>query len=165
MNEPKTSELARAVQDVTERAQIIIREEIELATAEMTTKAKKLAVGAAAGAAAGVFFLFGLIYLLHGFAWLLNSFIDSAFWGFFIVAAILFIIGAIAGFLAAKWLRTGAPTPDMAIDEAHRIRATLTGERGGQLEAAAARAEAGQTVEEVAAARRADPAAPKEGDS
>jgi uncharacterized membrane protein YqjE len=155
-----------SVGEISEKASLLIREEIELAKAEITEKVTKLLKGAAVGIAAGVFAIFGLVYLLHGFSWLLNSFIGTAYWGFFIVAALLFILGAIAGFLAAKWLRTGAPTPDMAIDEAHRIRATLTGERGGQLEAAAARAEAGQTVEEVAAARRSDPAAaPKAEDS
>ena len=158
--------IGASVSEISEKASLLIREEIELAKAEVTQKVTTLLKGAGVAAAAGVFAIFGLVYLLHGFAWLLNeTLLDSFFWGFFVVAALLFILGGIAGFLAAKWLRTGPPTPDMAIDEAQRIRATLTGERGGQLEAAAARAEAGQTVEEVEAARQADAAAQREGGS
>ncbi len=133
-DQPKTSELARAVQDVTERAQIIIREEIELATAEMTTKAKKLAVGAAAGAAAGVFFLFGLIYLLHAAAygiWNLLNFEGDDIWaGYLIVAGIIFLLGIVAGLVAARLFKKGAPpTPQMAIEEAQLIRQTVSGDK------------------------------------
>ena len=137
-DQPKTSELARAVQDVTERAQIIIREEIELATAEITTKAKKLAVGAAAGAAAGVFFLFGLIYLLHGASWFAYDMTrgipdegaDNFWLGFFIVTAVIFLIGVIAGVLALRFFKKGAPpTPKMAIEEAQLIRQTVSGDQ------------------------------------
>ena len=142
--------IAAAVTEISERASLLVREEIELAKAEVTEKVTKLVKGAVVAVVAGVFAVFGVVYLLHGFAWLLNqALFDSFFWGFFVVAGLLFVAGAGAGFLAARWLRTGAPTPDMAIDEAQRIRATLTGERGGQLEAVAARAEAGRTAEEV----------------
>ena len=64
------------------------------------------------------------------------------------------MLGGIAGFVAARWLRSGAPpTPEMAIDEAQRIRATLTGESGAQLDAAAARADAGMSPDEVERSR------------
>ena len=138
-DQPQTSELARAVQDVTERAQIIIREEIELATAEITTKATKLAKGAAIGAAAGVFFLFGLIYFLHGMSWFaFDMFRDIGdeeaadnFWlGFFAVAGLIFVLGVIAGLIAAKLVKKGAPpTPKMAMEEAQLIRQTVSGEK------------------------------------
>ncbi len=144
--------IAAAVSEIAERSSLLIREEIELAKAEVTEKVTTLLKGAAVGLAAGVFAIFGLIYLLHGIAWLLNGFIGTAFWGFFVVAAVLFLAGAGAGFLAAKWLRVGAPKPEMAIDEAQRIRQTLSGDSGGQLEAVAARAQAGQSAEEVARA-------------
>jgi uncharacterized membrane protein YqjE len=138
--------IASAVSEISERVSLLVREEIELARAEVTEKVVKLVKGAVVAIAAGVFAVFGLVYLLHGFAWLLNEVVfDTFFWGFFVVAALLFIAGAGAGLVAARWLRSGAPpTPAMAIDEAQRIRATLTGERGGQLEAVAARHEAGK---------------------
>jgi hypothetical protein len=95
--------------------------------------------------AASVFAVFGLTILLHGFSWLLNDqvFPNAIYWGFFVVAGVLFLLAGLAAYLAAKWFKSGAPpTPEMAIDEAQRIRETITGEPGGQLEAVAARAEA-----------------------
>ena len=65
MADQQTSELARAIQDVTERAQLLVREEIALAKAEMTEKVTKLVKGAVFGIVAGVFAVFALIYLLH----------------------------------------------------------------------------------------------------
>lgn len=134
MNDQQTSELARAVQDVTERAQIIIREEIELATAEITTKATKLAKGAAIGAAAGIFFLFGLIYFLHGASyglWNLLNFDGEDIWaGYMIVAGLIFLLGIIAGLVAARLFKKGSPPmPNMAIEEAQLIRQTVSGDQ------------------------------------
>jgi uncharacterized membrane protein YqjE len=123
--------LAATVQEISERASLLVREEIELARAEMTEKLTKLAKGAAVGAAAGIFAIVGLLFLLHGLAWLawyelpVND--QSFFWGFFLVAAVLFILGGLAGFLAARYFRKGSPpTPKMAIDEAKKTKETLT---------------------------------------
>ena len=137
-------QIAAAVQEISERASLLVREEIELAKAEIAEKVTKLVRGAVVGTAAGVFAVFGLTILLHGFAWLLFSLIfDDVYWGFFIVAGALFLLAGLSAFLAIRWFKSGAPpTPDMAIDEAQRIRATLSGEPGGQLEAVQARAEA-----------------------
>jgi hypothetical protein len=130
MAEPET-DLARAVQEVSERASVLIREEIELAKAEITTKATKLAKGAAIGAAAAVFLVAALIYLLHGLAWLLYKLISndgSSVWiGYGLVTLILVVLAAIAGFIAYRLVKGGAPpTPDMAIHEAQRIRQTVS---------------------------------------
>ena len=124
----------------------MVREEIELAKAEVSEKISKLVRGAVVGAAAGVFAVFALAVLLEGVAWLLYELVfpaDAIYWGFFVVAGGLFILAGLAAYLAARWFKGGAPpTPEMAIDEAQRIRDTLTGEPGGQLESVAARAEA-----------------------
>ena len=137
-------QIAAAVQEISERASLLVREEIELAKAEIAEKVTKLVRGAVVGTAAGVFAVFGLTILLHGFAWLLFSLVfDDVYWGFFIVAGVLFLLAGLSALLAVRWMKSGAPpTPDMAIDEAQRIRATLSGEPGGQLEAVQARAEA-----------------------
>jgi uncharacterized membrane protein YqjE len=137
-------QIAAAVQEISERASLLVREEIELAKAEVAEKVNKLIRGAVVGTAAGVFAVFGLSILLNGFAWLLFAlFFDDVYWGFFIVAGVLFVRAGLSAFLAPRWCKGGAPpTPDMAIDEAQRIRETLSGERGGQLEAVQARAEA-----------------------
>ena len=129
--------IAQAIQEVSERAQILVREEIELAKAEVTEKVSQLVKGAAVGAAAGIFAIAGLLFLLHGFAWLAYYALPvpdgTFFWGFFLVAGILFLLGAIAGFVASRAFKRGSPPkPEMAIDEAKRIRETVTSDRPEQ---------------------------------
>src|SRR3954453_12984126 len=123
-----TSELAKAITEVTERAQLLVREEIALAKAELTEKISGLAKGAAVGAAAGVFILAGLIYFLHFLALLIADVLGSNPWlGYLIVAGVLFLLGGVAGFMAARFFRKGTPpTPQMAIEEAQLIKETLT---------------------------------------
>jgi hypothetical protein len=123
--------IAQAIQEVSERAQILVREEIELARAEITAKVTQLVRGAAIGAAAGIFVVVGLLFVLHGFAWLAYYALPvpngAFFWGFFLVAGVLFVLGALGGFVASRAFKRGAPpTPDLAIDEAKRIRETVT---------------------------------------
>jgi uncharacterized membrane protein YqjE len=137
-------QIAAAVQEISERASLLVREEIELAKAEVSEKVNSLVRGAVVGTAAGIFAIFGLVILLEGIAWLLYAlFFDDVYWGFLIVAGGLFVLAGLSAFLAIRWFKSGAPpTPDMAIDEAQRIRDTFTGEPGGQLEAVEARHEA-----------------------
>ena len=125
-----TSDLGQAIQDVTERASLLVREEIELAKAEMTEKVTKLIKGAVVGIVAGIFLVAGLIYLLHALSWLIWQLIggNDNFWiGFAIVAGALFLLGALAGFLAARFVKRGSPpTPAMAIEEGKLIKETVT---------------------------------------
>jgi uncharacterized membrane protein YqjE len=128
--EPTPTELARAVQDVTQRVELLVREEIELAKAEMTEKVTKLIKGAIFGIVAGVFALFALIYLVEGLAWGINDLLDveTALWvGFLIVAGVILLLGLIAGFVAMRYVKKGSPpTPKLAIEEAQLIKGTLT---------------------------------------
>ena len=92
----------------------------------MVEKAKTLARGAGIGAAAGVFLSFAAIMFLHTLAWFLIDLFDLSIWiGFGLVTLILVGMGVVAGLLARKWLSTGPPTPDMAIQEAKTTRRTL----------------------------------------
>jgi hypothetical protein len=125
--------IAEAVTQVSERAALLVREEIELAKAEMAAKARKLAIGAVVGIVAGVFVLTGLFFLLNSAAWgAYLIFGGTAYWaGFMIVAGALFVLGALAGGLAYRALRKGSPpAPTMAIDEAKKIRETVTASEG-----------------------------------
>jgi uncharacterized membrane protein YqjE len=126
------SDLGQAIQDVSEKMSLLVREEIELAKTEVTEKVMKLLKGAVVGIVAGIFAVFGLIYLGHAVAWLIWDVIGGTrdFWlGFIIVAVILFLLGGIAGFLAARFFKRGAPpAPQMAIEEAKLIKETVTSE-------------------------------------
>ena len=63
--------VATAIAEVSERATLLIREEIELAKAELNEKTTKLIKGTIVGVAAGVFFVMALVFALFGFAYLL----------------------------------------------------------------------------------------------
>ena len=120
--------LGELVIDVSERVSLLVREEIELAKAEVTEKATQLLRGSVVGIVAGVFALLGFAMLMHAFAWLLNDlfFEDSVWLGFLIEAVIWFVIAAGAGLFAYRAVRAGAPpAPTMAIAEAKEIRETL----------------------------------------
>mgnify|MGYP003577267892 CR=1 FL=1 len=118
--------LGEIVSEVSEKASLLVREEIELAKAEILTKAKKMGRGAGIGVAAGVFLVFALVMFLHMLAWLLVELFDLQIWvGFGIVTLLLVILATIAGLLAAKWLKAGPPTPDMAIEQAKITREAL----------------------------------------
>ena len=127
--QPQAQSIAAAVQEISDRSTRIIREEIELAKAEVQQKVNRLIRGAVIGTAAGIFIGTALLFVLHGAAWLAWFELfgpGEFFWGFFVVAGVLFVLGGLAGWLAAKLFRSGAPpTPDMAIDEAKRIRETV----------------------------------------
>ena len=120
--------LGAAVAEVSERASVLVREEIELAKAEISEKASKLVRGAIVGAAAGIFFATALIFVLLGCAWVLYFYLPignafTYFYGFFAMAVILVVLGLIAGLLAARAVKRGSPpVPTMAIAEARKIR-------------------------------------------
>jgi uncharacterized membrane protein YqjE len=124
--------LGEIVAEVSEKASLLVRQEIELAKAEVSEKVSKLAKGAGVGAAAGVFLLFGVTMLFHTFAWFLfDIFNFSAIWiGFAIVTGVLFLLAALAGLFAARLFKKGAPpTPDLAIEEAKRTKADLEAQK------------------------------------
>ena len=122
----KTENIATTVTEVSERVILLIREEIELAKAEVTQKAMKLARGTAIGAAAGVFGIFAFFYLLATAAWGLNSVLGSVWEGFAIVFGVLAVLTVAGGLIAYRLIRVGPPMPTLAIDEAQKIRATVS---------------------------------------
>ena len=123
--------LADVVGEVSQKASLLVREEIELAKAEVTVKAKSLGGAAAAAAIAGVFVFLALILVLHGLAWLIADLLSDGIvigiWlGFFITAVLLLVLGAVSGLLALRFFRAGTPpTPQLAIEEARKTRATI----------------------------------------
>lgn len=120
--------LGEIVSEVSEKASLLVREEIELAKAELQIKGARLARGAAAGAAAGIFLLLALIYFLHGLAYFLGEVVfGEAIWaGYLVVTILLVLVGAVAGLLARRFIqRAVPPTPEMAIQEARKTRDVL----------------------------------------
>ena len=131
---PRDSEdrsVTELVFDVSERASSLVREEIELAKAEIGEKVSKILRGSVVGIAAGTFAFLALILIMEGVAWLLAEevFDGNAWPGFFVEAAIFLLIAAGAGLFAYRSVQAGAPpVPEQAIEEAKQIKSTLEGE-------------------------------------
>jgi hypothetical protein len=133
MSDQPTSELGRSVQEVVEKAQLLVREEIELAKAEMSEKVSKLVKGAIVGAVAAVFLIGALLFALHSAAWGLWSLLSDdgdggTIWlGFAVLTLVLVVLGIIAALVALRLVKRGSPpTPQMAIEEAQLIKQTVT---------------------------------------
>jgi len=123
--------LGELVFDVTEGVSGLVREEIQLAKAEVTEKAGKIAKGAVVGISAGVFAFLALILVMEGIAWLLNEevFNGKTWPGFFIEAAVFLLIAALAALIAYKAVKAGSPPiPEQAIEEAKLTKEMLTKE-------------------------------------
>ena len=118
------------VSEVSEKASQLVREEIELAKAEVTQKISKLGRGIGVGLAAGVFLGFAFSVFFHAVAWFFADLYDNGttgIWeGFLTSFGILVVLAIVAGLLAMRWIKGGSPpTPDLAIEEAKRTREEL----------------------------------------
>jgi uncharacterized small protein (DUF1192 family) len=126
--------IATAVTEVSERVTLLIREEIELAKAEVTQKVSSLAKGLVAMAAAAVCGVFAIIFVPLTLAWVFDAIFVSGgqdIWiGFAIVLLLLVVATAALALIAWRKMKVGAPTPKMAIEEAKKIRATVTTKSG-----------------------------------
>jgi protein-S-isoprenylcysteine O-methyltransferase Ste14 len=119
--------LGEIVNDVTSKATLLVKEEIELAKAEITTKAKKLGIGAGLIAVAGVFMVFFLIFFLHMLALGFADWFGLKEWVGYAMVCILLLLGAaLLAFVALRMFKKGSPpVPTMAIDEAKKTRAAI----------------------------------------
>ncbi|MDQ6821517.1 MAG: phage holin family protein [Actinomycetota bacterium] len=133
MAAPNSNEdnFAAAVSEVSERVSVLVREELELAKAEMSRKASSMARGAAAVAAGAVFGVFAIIFALLTLAWWLNDLLGHLWPGFLIVFGGLLVLTVGAFLFAWRKLKVGAPTPTMAIDEAKKIKRTVSEKSAG----------------------------------
>ena len=119
--------LGEIVSEVTTKTQLLVREEIELAKAEVTAKVSKLAKGAGFFAGAGILAVFGLIWLFHFLAIGLADWLGLKLWvGYLIVTVFLFLVVGILALLGLRSVKKGTPPkPEMAIEEAKKTKAVL----------------------------------------
>ncbi|MBV9682844.1 MAG: phage holin family protein [Solirubrobacterales bacterium] len=127
--------LVGAVSEVSDRVTTLVREEIELAKAEVTRKAISLGKGAVAVLAGAMFGVYAVLFLLMTIAWALDSILIGGagdIWeGFAIVTGGLAVLTALAFIFAQRLFKRGAPpTPTMAIEEAKQIRETVATKSG-----------------------------------
>ena len=121
--------LGNVVNDVSTKASLLVREEIELAKTEIAEKAKSLGKGVVVATIAGVMAVFALIYFFIALALFIDDLfnVHQAWWlGFAIVFGALILIAGLAGLMGLRWIKKGSPpTPELAIEEARRTRAEL----------------------------------------
>jgi putative superfamily III holin-X len=119
--------LGEIVTEVTSKAQLLVREEIELAKAEVTAKVSKLAKGAGFFAGAGILAVFGLIYFFHFLALGIADWFSLKNWvGYAIVTVGIFLLVGLLGLLGLRSVKKGTPPmPELAIEEAKKTQAAL----------------------------------------
>lgn len=126
---PATAEksLGDIVADVSEKSSLLVREEIELAKAEVAAKMKRFAAAAAAGVVGGAFLFYAVIFYFLAVASFFVEVVDLPGWASYLITfGILVLLAVIAGLIAARLVRRALPpTPQMAIDEAKRTRAAI----------------------------------------
>ena len=131
---PQQDSIATAIAQVSENLSRLVHDEIELAKAEVTQKGKSLLRGVGAVAAGAIFGIFAVITGLITVGWALDAILVNGvgdIWlGFAIVTGVLLLLAILSGHAAWKGLMVGAPTPTMAIDEAKRIRETVSTSTG-----------------------------------
>ncbi|MEA2423383.1 MAG: hypothetical protein QOF55_2482 [Thermoleophilaceae bacterium] len=119
--------IGEIVNDVTSKASLLVKEEIELAKVEITTKVKRLGLGAGLIAVAGVFLMFFLIFFLHMLAIGFSEWFSLKRWvGYGMVCVLLLVFAGVLALIARKMFKKGSPPmPVMAIDEAKKTRAAI----------------------------------------
>ena len=131
-----TSEkLVSTVTEVSDRISVLVREEIELAKAEVTRKAGSRARGTGAVVAGAIFGVFAVTFLLLTIAWVLDALLIAGagdIWiGFAIVTGALAVLSVLSFIFARRFFKRAAPpTPTMAIEEAKQIRETVVTKSG-----------------------------------
>lgn len=126
--DPRDKTIGELVLDVSEQTSRLIRDEIELAKAEVSEKVNQLVRGSTVAIIAGVFAFFALILFMHSFAWLLAvSLLGDHVWLGYLVAGLIFVlIGAGAGYYAYRnFQKASPPIPNQAIEEAKLTREAL----------------------------------------
>ncbi len=119
--------IGQLVADVTHDLQGIVRGEIALAKAEVTTGAKVLGKGAGLLAGAAFFGILFVIFLLTTIAQVLDIWLPL--WAAYaIVTAVILIVTAVLALLGRNALQSAEPVPERAIDQGQRTIAVLKGE-------------------------------------
>jgi hypothetical protein len=112
--------LGQLVSDATADVSALVRNEIELATAEIKSDLTNAGKGAGFFVGAGVLAAYGFVLALLAGAWGLVAAGLPEWAGHLIVGAVLFLIAAILGFIGYRNVKKVEGKPKRAIAEAQR---------------------------------------------
>ena len=120
-------QLGEIVTDVTRKAQLLVREEIELAKAEIQVKTSRIVKGLVFFSAAGFFALLMVIFLLHMLSWGWVDWFDFNIWvGYGLTTLLLLLLTVVAALVGLRMFKKGTPpTPEYAIEEAQKTKLVL----------------------------------------
>ena len=117
--------LGQLVADASTDLQAIIKSEIELAKIEIKADVAKGGKGAAMLAAAGLFVLYLLGFLLLTLAWSLHAAGLSVWLGFLIISGVLMMITLILALIGINTLKKVKGKPQRTIDNAQKTVAAV----------------------------------------
>ena len=112
---------------MTQKAQLLVREEIELARTEIQQKVSRIVKGAIFFSAALFFLLLFVIFLLHALSWGFTDWLSVKTWvGYGITTVALLAFTGVAALIGLRLFKRGTPPkPELAIEEAQKTRAVL----------------------------------------
>src|SRR5215212_4181685 len=116
--------VGQLIGEVTKDLSTLMRQELELAKAEMKVEAKKAGQGAGAFGAAGFAGYMVLMFLSIALWWALSHLVGHS-WSALIVAILWGIIGAVAYVMGKKKFREVNPKPERTVDTLQQVPGAL----------------------------------------
>jgi hypothetical protein len=116
--------VGQLIGEVTKDLSTLMRQELELAKAEMKVEAKKAGQGAGAFGAAGLAGLMTVIFLSIALWWALSHLVGHS-WSALIVAVLWGIIGAVAFTMGKKKFQQVNPKPERTVQTLQQVPGAL----------------------------------------
>jgi hypothetical protein len=116
--------VGQLIGEVTKNLSTLMRQELDLAKAELTAEAKKAGQGAGMFGAAGFAGYMVLMFLSFALWWGLENLMDAG-WAALIVAAIWAVIGAVTFSMGRKKFKEVHPKPERTMDTLSQVPGAL----------------------------------------
>jgi hypothetical protein len=116
--------VGQLIGEVSKDLSTLMRQELELAKAELTAEAKKAGQGAGMFGAAGFAGYMVLIFLSLALMWGLSNVMDTG-WAGLIVAALWGVVGAVAFVMGRNKFRQVHPKPERTVDTLQQVPGAL----------------------------------------
>lgn len=119
--------VGQLISEVTTDLSTLMRQELELAKAELKAEASKAGKGAGMLGAAGLAGYFLLLFLSIALWWGLGSLLGARGWSALIVAALWGIAAAVLASMGRKKLKEVQPTPERTVETLKEVPDALKG--------------------------------------
>ena len=122
--EVESTSVGQLIGEVTQDLSTLMRQELELAKAELKVEAKKAGQGAGMFGAAGFAGYMVLLFLSLAFMWGLSNVMDTG-WAGLVVAAVWAVIGAVSFVMGRARFRQVDPKPERTVDTLQQVPGAL----------------------------------------